>query len=247
MIDHNVEEEIDIALFLKHFYKKRGLIFRVLTIALGLSFVYSGFTFFTNPAIYTYTSHSVIDMTIGEGAEFQKSMLISYLVGEKIFDESAKSIGLEASYAAWRNSIVVENIKDTNQIVLKISAPTTDKLVELNRRIVSNTIFQTKNILTGLSVRTLEEAKLLDEVQEVRENVNFVSNLFIFGMLGLMSIIGWLTLQVIVDRRIKRSEDIETFTGLHVIGTIPDFENLTVTEEINLRNFMRGLTWKKKK
>jgi capsular polysaccharide biosynthesis protein len=247
MVDNHTEEEIDIVLFLKHFYKKRRLIFRVLIVAIGLSLVYSSVTFFLNPPIYTYTSQSVIDMTISEEAEYQKSMFISYLVSDKIFDESAKSIGLEASYISWRNSIVVENIKDTNQIVLKISAPTTDKLVELNRRIVSNSIFQSRDILTGLSIRTLEEAVLLNDVKEVKKNVSFVSDLFIFGTLGLMSIFAWLTLQVITDRKIKRSKDIETYTDLVVIGMIPDFSNLTVTEEVNLKNFMRGLIWKKKR
>lgn len=247
MIDNHIEEEIDIVLFLKHFYKNRGLISRVLVFVIGLSLIYSGFTFFTNPPIITYTSQSVIDMTISEGAENQKSIFSSYLVSQKIFDESAKSIGLEASYVTWRNSIIVENIKDTNQIVLKISAPKSDKLVELNRRIVSNTIFQSRSILTGLNVRTLEESELLDNVQEKRENVSFLSDLFIFSTLGLMSVFGWLTLQVITDRRIKRAKDLEGFTNLTVIGTIPDFERLTVTEEINLNNFMRGLTWKKKK
>jgi capsular polysaccharide biosynthesis protein len=174
-------------------------------------------------------------------------MFISYLVSQKKFNESAKAIGLEASYASWCKAIVIENIKDSSKIVLKFSALKTDKLVELSRRFVSNTIFQSGKILTGLNVWTIEEAELLDEVQEVRENVNFVSDLFVFSTLGLVSFFGWLTLQVITDRRIKRAKGLEGFTNLTAIGTIPDFENLTVTEEINWNNFMRGLTWKKKK
>jgi capsular polysaccharide biosynthesis protein len=247
MVENRIEDEIDIVIILRHFYRNRGLIFRILVIAIGISLVYSGTAFFITPPIYTYTSQSVVDMTISEGAEYQKSMFISYLVSERVFEESAKSIGLEASYVSWRNSIIIESIKDTNQIVFKISAQKADKLVELNRRMVSNSIFQTRTILTGLNVRTLEESELLDENVIVNENLNFARNAFIFSSLGIVCIFGWLTFQVITDRRIKHSKDIETFTDLVVIGTIPDFENLTVTEEINLRNFIRGLAWKKRK
>jgi hypothetical protein len=42
----------------------------MLIIAVGLSLEYSGFAFFKNPTIYTYTSQSVIDMTISEDAEY---------------------------------------------------------------------------------------------------------------------------------------------------------------------------------
>lgn len=247
MMENQNNDEIEISLFLKHFYKNRGLIFKVLIIAVGISLIYSGVTFFTNPPIYTYTSQSVIDLTVGEEAKYQQSMFISYLVSEKIFDESAKSIGLDASYSSWRSSIVIENIKDTSQFVIKISAARTDKLVELNRRIVNNTIFQTSKLLTGINVRTIEEAKLLEDVLVRRNNVSLFSTLFIFSALGLMGIFGLLTLQVITNRKINRSKDIEAYTGLIVIGTIPDFDTLIVTEEINLRNFTKGLTWKKRK
>lgn len=247
MVEHQIEEEIDIYLFLKSFYKKRFLVFRVLILAIVLSLIYSYSSFLLRPPLYKYTSQSVIDMTISEGAEYQKPMFISYLSGQKIFDESAKSIGLEANYASWRNSMTVEDIRDSSQIMFKLSANTSDKLIELNRRIVSNAIFQSSNILTGLNIQTIEEAELLEDVQEIRGNVDYFGNIFMFSVLGLMGIFGWLALQVFTDRRVKRVRDIERFTNLSVIGTIPDFTNLSVSEDINLRNFLRGLIWKNQK
>ncbi|MDP3306581.1 MAG: hypothetical protein Q8S15_10945 [Erysipelotrichaceae bacterium] len=186
-------------------------------------------------------------MTISEGAEYQKPIFISYLGSQKIFNESAKSIGLEASFSSYRDFIVIEDIRDTTQILLKISSTRTDKLVELNRRIVSNTIFQTSDILTGINVQTVEDAELLEDVIEIRKNVNYFANMFIFTTLGLLTVFGLMTFQVIADRKIKRAKDIEFYTGLSVIGLIPDFKNLSESEEINLKNFVRGLIWKKKK
>lgn len=247
MVDNHVEEEIDLTLFLKHFYKNRGLIFRVLIIAIGVSLIYSILTYMLNPPLYSYTSQSVIDVAVSEDSVYQKEIFISYLESQIIFDDSAKSISLEAEYDLWRNSIVIENIKDSSQIVFKISASSTDKLVELNRRMVSNAIFQTRTILTGLSIRTVEEAELLDDIKELRESVSFINHLFIFVILGMMSTLGWLTFQVITNSYIGSPKDIEYHTDLTIIGTIPDFTNLNVTEELNIKNFMRGLIWKKKK
>lgn len=247
MLDHQMGEEIDVVQFLKHYYKNRGLVFRVLILAIVFSAIYSFSMFYLSPPIYNYTSQSVIDMTVSEEAEYQKSLFIAYLGSQKIFDESAKSIGLSANYAFWREFIVIENIKDTNQVHFKISGTKTDKLNELNRRIVSNTIFQTSEILTGIVVQTIEEAEILDEVQTTREQVSFIRNLFIFVTFGLLGIFIGLTAQMISDRRIKRPNEIERFTGLPVLGTIPDFEKLSVTEDVNFKNFMRGLIWMKKK
>lgn len=247
MVNYRIGEEIDIVQFLKHYYKHRGLVFRGLILAIVLSTIYSFSLFYLSPPIYSYTSQSVIDMTVSEEAEYQKSMFIAYLGSQKIFDESAKSIGLDASYAYWRQFIVIETIKDTNQIVLKISGTKTDKLNELNRRIVSNTIFQSSEILTGIVVQTIEEAEILDEVKTTREQVSFSNNLLIFTTFGLLAIFIVLTAQMIYDRRIKRSSEIERFTGLTVLGTIPDFEKLSVSDTINLRNFIKGLIWTKRK
>jgi capsular polysaccharide biosynthesis protein len=247
MVNYQIEKEIDTASFIKHFYKKRGFVFRVAIFVMVLSLLYSFISSMLNPPMYKYTSRSVIDMSIGEDAEYQKPMFISYLGSQKLFNESAKSIGLEASYAIWRDSVVIEEIKDSTQISFKISSIKTDKLVELNRRIVSNAIFQTSNILIGLNVQTVEDAELLDDVVQMRQSVNYFGNLFIFTLLGLLTAFGWLTLQVIVDRKIKRAKDVEFYTGLPVIGTIPDLDNLIESEEINVKNFVRGLIWKKRK
>lgn len=247
MAENQMEDRIDLVLIFKHYYKNRRLLFRVLVLSVVLSIVFSMAMFILNPPIYEYTSQSVIDMTIDEEAQYQQSIFISYLVGQRIFEESAESIGLAANYASWRNSIVIENIPDTSQIIFKISASKADKLVELNRRIVSNAIFQSNNILTGIRIQTLEEAELLDNVREIRRNVSYLNNLLIFITFGLISAFGWLTFQTIIDRRIKYAGDIEEHTHLVVIGTIPDFENLSVNEEINLSNFIKGLIWTIKK
>lgn len=247
MTEHQIEEEVDVYVFFRYFYKKRRLIFRVLILSIILSLFYSLISFVLKPPVYQYTSQSVINILVSEGAEYQKPMFISYLGSQIVFDESAKSIGLNANYALWRDSIVIENIVGTSHIAFKISSTQIDKLVELNRRITSTTIFQTSNILLGITTQTVEEAELLEEIHEVRGNVAVIGNLVLFSIIGLIGIIGWLTTELITDTRIKRSKDVETFTGLPVIGTIPDFRNLTITEEVNLRNFARGLIWKKKK
>jgi capsular polysaccharide biosynthesis protein len=247
MVDHQIEKEIEVVLFLKYYYKNRRFVFRVLIFVMLLSIGYSYISSILNPPIYRYTSQSVMDMTISEGAEYQKPIFISYLGSQKLFNESAKSIGLDASYTSFRDFIVIEDIRDTSQISLKISSTKSDKLVELNRRIVSNTIFQTSNILTGINVQTVEDAELLDDVVEIRQNVNYFANLFIFSTFGLLTVFGWMTFLVIVDRKIKRAKDIESYTGLSVIGLIPDYKNLTESEEMNVKNFVRGLIWKKKK
>ena len=64
---------------------------------------------------------------------------------------------------------------------------------------------------------------------------------------GLTIVIAVLMFQVIINRRISSTRDIEMFSNLTVLGTIPDFNDLKVTEEINLKNFLRGLIWKQKK
>jgi capsular polysaccharide biosynthesis protein len=246
MVEHQLVDEIDIILFIEHYYKRRGFIFSVVLVFIFISLLYSLISYLIKPPTFQYTSQSVIEVTISEKAENQKSMFTSYLVSEKVFNESAKSIGLDADYNSWRSFIVVEDIKDSKEIIFKISAVKTDKLIELNRRIVSNTIFQTKNILTGINVKTLKEAEILDVAQNTKEDVNFLGNLLFFIVFGLLSSFGWLTFNLIINRRVGRIKDIEGLTDLTVIGTIPDFEKLTVSEDINLRNFIRGLTWKKR-
>ena len=151
------------------------------------------------------------------------------------------------NYLQWRDNVVIASISGTSQIVFKITSTNTDKLVELNRRIINNTVFQASNILTGIIISTVEEAELLDEVQEIKANVNFIGNLIGHILFGLLITFTWLTLQVISDKNIIRPKDVEAFTDLSVIGTIPDFKKLSVSEEINMRNFLRGLIWKKKK
>lgn len=247
MVSNKIDDEIEISLYVKHFYKNRRLIFRVLVFAIIFSIIYSIGSFLLHTPVYNYTSQTVIDMTIDKDAENQKPIFLAYLMSQKIFEDSAKSINLAADYTDWRNFIVVENINNANQILFKISASKTEKLAALNRRIVSNAIFQTSNVLTGINVKILEEAEILEDVKETRESINFTGNLFTFVTLGLTIVIAVLMFQVIINRRISSTRDIEMFSNLTVLGTIPDFNDLKVTEEINLKNFLRGLIWKQKK
>jgi capsular polysaccharide biosynthesis protein len=247
MIENHFEDFVDFHEIFRHLYRKRRLIFHVFIVSLLLSFLYSSLLYLFSPPVYQYTSQTVLEVNVIGDNNLQKALFISFLTERALFESSAKSIGLAVDYDSWRNNIRVEDVRNSNIVNFYISSRSTNKLVALNRRIVSNAIFRTKDLLTDIKVNTIDESKLDPNPLLINKRSSFLENALIFVFLSVAIVIGWLNFQIISNRNIKRTKDLAFIGNLEVIGTIPDYDKLIITEEINFKSFVRGLVWKRKK
>ncbi|MDD6352140.1 MAG: Wzz/FepE/Etk N-terminal domain-containing protein [Lachnospiraceae bacterium] len=134
-----------------------------------------------------------------------------------VLEEAISQSGSKLSVSELRSHVSVTN--ETNTRILQISVSDPDptmarKLANALRESVSTRITQVMNID---AVNTVETASLPTSPS----SPNVKRDVLIGALLGLLVTIVVLVVRYLLDDTVKTSDDVEKYTGLTVLGTIP--------------------------
>jgi capsular polysaccharide biosynthesis protein len=142
---------------------------------------------------------------------------IQLVTTRPVLEEAISQSGADLTVSKLKSRVKVSN--ETNTRILEISVSDPDptmarKLANALRKSVSTRITQVMNID---AVNTVETASLPTSPS----SPNVKRDVVIGALLGFLLTIAVLVIRYIVDDTVKNSDDVEKYTGLTVLGTIP--------------------------
>ncbi|MBC3805363.1 hypothetical protein GH808_13145 [Acetobacterium fimetarium] len=163
-----------------------------------------------------------IGISLGQ-LEANSQLLIDYkqiALTRLVIDEVVKNTGLNISYIAFQNNIVIENISDSRLFTVgfRNSDPLIAKKVsdELAKQIT----------VAAAQIVGVENIRILDQalVPQTPVSPNLFLNTMIGGALGLLISLIIVIMMFILKDTVTDEEDIENLIGVSVLGSIPEFK-----------------------
>ena len=220
-------EELDLKDLINMFWEKK---FPIILITLVLITFGVAYSMLKNTTLYS-SSTSLVLVTHGD-----MSNDLSNITDEEVtanlklvptYSEIIKSsnivrkvisnLGINMDETYLKNNITVTDVKDTE--IIKINVTTGDAMTSAK---VANEIAKVFTEWVK-EVYKLENVYIVDEaeVSEAPLSSNFIKNIVIFTLLGLIISVAYVFIINILDTTIKKPEEIEKELNLHVLSTIP--------------------------
>jgi len=222
-------EEFDIKRFLKTALAKKAYVISIVVVSMIIGIIY---TFFLLVPKYKATTKMVLTQVEGtttttttesitsSDITLNKNLVSVYgeiLKSKKVVSKVIENLGLEFSVAELQEMISISS--GTNAEVLDVSVTSKDPIVSTNitNELADVFVDEVSEMYKINNVNILDKA----EIPNGPCNVNHIKDLAIFTVLGIFLAAGFVLLLYMVDTTIKMEEDIEAYTGLTILTSIP--------------------------
>ena len=162
----------------------------------------------TSDATLTYNDLSINKNLVSTYSEIVKS--------KRVLSQVIKNLDLDYSYSELNKKVDVSSV--TNTELIKITVTDTNK--KLAKDIANETakVFS----LEIPELYNISNVNILDKAENATtpSNMNFIKELILFVIAGLVLGLGVVIVIYYFDRTIKSTEQIETKIGLSVLGTV---------------------------
>lgn len=228
-------EEIDIKEILYFIFKKK--IFVILLTILGIvaGILYTKFlvtpmyaanttVVLSKPTTAT-TSYITTDEAITQNDITLNSKLIAtyseIMKSRAVAQEVKETLGLDISEGSLMSNISVTAKDDTE--MLKIQVLNEDPVIAADVANTLSSVFKNK----VKEIYNIENVTVIDKAipSNSPNNVNYIKNAGIFGIMGLICSCGILFLIFYFDTKIKSKSEVEELLGLEVLAVIPEIKN----------------------
>lgn len=225
-------EEIDIKEILYFMLKKRAYIILATILGIIAGVVYT--KFFVTPMYTadttvllskpTTSSSDSSDAITQSDITLNSKLVATYseiMKSRTVAQEVKEKLGLSISEESLMSNISVSAKDDTE--MLKIQVLNKDPVIAAD---VANTLSEVfKNKVK--EIYNIENVTVIDKAIPSSEpsNINYLKNVVIFGMVGLVASCGILFVMFYFDTRIKSKSEVEELLGLDVLAVIPDIKN----------------------
>jgi capsular polysaccharide biosynthesis protein len=222
----NQEYEIDLLHLIKLVLRKWIL---VGAITIVVAIIAGGYAYIMLDDTYSANSSMLVQAQDTETSDYQNLLTGQRLVdtykeiaiSNRVLEELVTRIDDETiSVSSLRNMITVSSVNDT--LIVKLSVETKDP--ELSKEIANEAV----SIIQELSqeFNGLQEVEVLDTAQTPSNpsGPNRLLYIAVGILLGGMIGVGLVLVIEFMDKHIRTPKDIETYLGLKVLGTIPDYD-----------------------
>ena len=166
----------------------------------------------TSDATLTYNDLSINKNLVSTYSEIVKS--------KRVLSQVIKNLDLDYSYSELNKKVDVSSV--TNTELIKITVTDTNK--KLAKDIANETakVFS----LEIPELYNISNVNILDKAENATSpsNMNFIKELILFIIAGLVLGLGVVIVIYYFDRTIKSTEQIETKIGLSVLGTVQEYK-----------------------
>ncbi len=223
------DEDIEIDLRQLFFEFKRKLVFIILAgvICAGMT---GAFTKLVLDPVYTSTSMmyiltketmltSLTDLQIGSQlTEDYSELIMSRTVMESVIDD----LGLDLMAEELEDKLTIENPADTR--ILYISVEDEDPLMAktIVDEVTANASEYIADIMEMDPPKTIE----LGEIPELPTGPNLVRNVLIGGVVGVILVMGVITMGVIFNDSVQTEDDVLRYLDLPVLAAIPESRDI---------------------
>ena len=218
------DDTIEIDLVQLFFALRQRIVYLIIALVLGLGLGYGISRFALTP---TYTSTSMIyvmtkETTITSLTDLQIGSQLTtdyqYLITSRtVMEDVIQKLGLDMEYPELRQKITLDNPKDTR--ILNISVLDTDP--EEAKRITDAVAESASNYIADIMEQDPPKIIEYGEVPIEKTSPHNTRNAAIAGLLAMLIVVGWITIDTVTNDTIKTEDDIENYFGVPVLAAIP--------------------------
>lgn len=218
-------EEIDLREMFEYFKSKISWIIIAVALMIGIGNVY---TMLTRVPMYRSTASLVlVSEKAGDNSSYNVSeqQINKNLVGtyteiiksRTVLNEVISNLGLDYTVEELQLRISVESVTNTEIIKISVSDSDSKQATKIANEIANVFVNEGNKLYKLNNISVLDKA----ENQTKPYNVNYIKDNAIYALLGLVASCGIIFIFFYFDTTIKTSEEIESKTGLTVIGIVP--------------------------
>lgn len=221
----NQELEIDLVSLIKVLLRKWWLIGAVTFVGLLVTALYA---YMVLDDVYTAESSMIVQVTNTGDSDYTNLLTGQRLVdtyteiakSNRVLDELISNLSLDYTKAQLRNMINVSSVNDT--LIIQLDVENTDPVLAKN--IANEVVSIVKELSTDFE--NLDNVEVLDTAETPASpsgpnRILYVAvGILLGGMVGVGIVLGIEYL----DKNIKKGKDVETFLGLRLLGTIPEYD-----------------------
>lgn len=228
-------EELDLKDLLILFWRKKIQIILIIAIFIGLGVIYTGYflvpkytssttlvlatekndtTSKTTGVTSTDSSITTTDLTINSKLVSTYSELVK---SKTVLRKVINNLGMDIDETQLRNNIKVSSVKDTELIEISVTDTNAEYAAKIANQIAIVFTEEVKEIYNINNVYVVDEA----ETQEKPSNINYIKDISIAAIIGLVVAILDILINNMLDTTIKTEEDIEKYFSLPVLSSIP--------------------------
>ena len=219
-------EEIDLKELFDYF--KGKLVWIIVSIILVVV-VGNLYTIFTRVPLYKSNTSLVLvsekrnDATSAYNnseQQLNKNLVATYseiIKSKTVLNKVIENLELDMAYADLKKMVTVEDVDNTEVIIINVSNSDADMAAAIANEIASVFVTESNEIYQLNNVSVLDVA----EKSTVPYNINYLKDNAIYIMIGLVLSFGIIFVIYYFDTTIKTSDEIEDKLKLTVIGTVP--------------------------
>ena len=149
-----------------------------------------------------------------------KSLLTTYgniITSNNVLEKVRQNLQIEDTIEQLSKNIKVDEVEDTQLIKVDVINENVDEAQKIAEELNSVFIQEIKNIYNIENVTVVDKPS----IEDTPYNINHIRDIILFGLIGILASVIYIFISYVLDTSIKIEQDIEDYTGLNVIGTMP--------------------------
>lgn len=220
-------KEIDLGRILRALLRKLWLLFLCAVIVAGAVYLYTKniITPQYEASVSIYVNNKNTNQSAGitsSDLATSQRLVDTYMVilkSNTVLNKVAIELGLDIPPAELRRMILAESSDGTEVFTVNVTNPDPQLAMDIANAIATAAPAEIANIVEGSSTKIVDWATL----PKTPSSPSVIRNTALGGIIGVLIASLIVTIQVLVDVRIKGEEDLARISEAPVLGNIPDF------------------------
>lgn len=170
------------------------------------------------------TLTSLADLQIGSQLTQDYKIIV---VSRPVLEDVIESLGLNLDYKELKKKLTISNPADTR--ILSITAQ--DANPEM-AKVLADTVANTASDYIG-DIMEMVPPKMIEDgaVPTQKSSPSNTKNALLGGMVGIVLVCGFITLEVIMNDTVTTEEDVARYLGLSVLASVPERKENNIPTE----------------
>ena len=232
------EIEIDLVELFYYYLSKIGYIIAGLVVGVVAAWLVA--YFFITP-MYTGTAKlymvssskgsvvDVSDLNIGNSISQDYVQLIKT---RPVIEAVIEHLNLDYTFEEMVNMVNISTVSNTRILIVEFTSPDPYEAMQVANEIVNEAINRLPIVMETPEPHIAEEAI----IPEKHSSPSYKKNMLICGLVGMLLVVGVLTLMFILDDTLDSADDVEKAFGIAPLTVIPESDIGTLNEELEHKN-----------
>ena len=143
---------------------------------------------------------------------------VNIIKSDSVLSEVVETTGTNLTPEKLRKVLSAEAVEETEMFRVSVTTPNAQMSADIANTIATVAPAKIAGIIEGSSAKVIDYAS----VPKTRSSPSYTKNTIIGGVIGAVLAIAGIAVQMLLDTRIKKEEDLTKICALPILGKIPE-------------------------